>query len=301
MSEFLSRPCPACGTAAGSDEVHSERRAEAMSLDELRPFWSGLFKEKVFFSYVRCPTCGLLYAPQFFTPDQLGELYADMAPNMALVPGDALAATQRGYWEAARRVAPLTGGFLEIGPDVGPLVRYAAQEGQFDHFWSFEPNRAVHAQLHEASLGKPHTISVDMDDLSEVPDGSVGLAFMVHVLDHLLDPMAMLRQIRSKLKPDGILAIVTHNEASTLRRLMGVKFPPFCLQHPELYNPRSIKAVLNRADFGQVEVERSKNFFPLSFMVRQAAWTAGMNLDRLPLPKTAVGLRLGNMMTTARA
>ena len=270
-----------------------------MTLAELRPFWSGLFKEKVFFTYERCGACGQLYAPHFYTNGQLGELYANMAPNMEDVPGPALEATQRGYWRAAKRRRLPPGGFLEIGPDIGYIVRHAAKEGDFDRFWLFEPNRAVHTELADAAGERPHVISTDMDDLSPVPDGSISLAVMIHVLDHLLDPIAILKQIEAKLRPGGVLMIVTHNEKSLLRRLMGVKFPPFCLQHPELYNPASMTALLQRAGYTSVDVGRSANFFPIAFMLRQAAWTVGLDLARLPLPKLPVGLKLGNMITFA--
>lgn len=298
-SEFPSRACPACGASEARDEMSSERRAEGMTLDELRPFWSGLFKEKVFFTYARCTACGLLFAPRFYTADQLGELYANMAPNMEDVPGPALEATQLGYWRAAKRRKLPRGGYLEIGPDIGYIVRHAAQEGEFDRFWLFEPNRAVHGAIAEAAGHRPHVISTVMDNLSPVPDGSISLAVMIHVLDHLLDPLAILRQIEAKLRPGGTVMIATHNERSLLRRIMGVKFPPFCLQHPELYNPDSITALLKRAGYAQVEVGRSANFFPIAFMLRQAAWTAGIDLSRIPLPKLPVGLKLGNMITFA--
>lgn len=94
--------------------------------------------------------------------------------------------------------------------------------------------------------------------------------------------------------------LVTHNEGSLLRRLMGRRWPPFCLQHPELYNPRSIAGLLARTGYSSVRVKRAKNYFPLAFMARQAAHAAGLKLDRVPLPQTVVGLRLGNMLTLAR-
>jgi len=297
---FLQRACPACGGDTRKSEVHSTPRAEQMPFEELRQYWSGLFTDKVFFSYERCDSCGLLFAPNYFTPEQLGELYADMAPNMELVPSDALEATQRGYWNAAKRRAPLSGGFLEIGPDIGYIVGHAAREGQFEHFWLFEPNQAVHAQLAEAAQGKPHDISVAMDDLSIVPDSSIGLAVMVHVLDHILDPIASLERILQKLKPGGVLLIVTHNEKSLLRTVMSKRWPPFCLQHPEIYNPESMKRMVTRAGYSSVEVERSKNYFPLAFIARQAAFTFGLKLDKLPLPNTSIGLKLGNLITLAR-
>lgn len=300
QTNFLRRPCPSCGSAAPTPEVQSAKPAEALSLDQLRPYWSGLFKEKIFFSYERCRTCRLLFAPSYFTDGQLGELYADMAPNMDLVPSDALEATQRGYWNAAAKASPLDGGYLEIGPDIGYIVRHAVAEGRFDKYWLFEPNAAVHAALAEATGGKPHEISTEMKDLSIVPDGSVGLAVMVHVLDHLLDPKAMLERIRVKLKPDGVLMIVTHNEASVLRRVMGNRWPPFCLQHPEIYNPSSMEGIVRRADYDSVEVSRSTNYFPIGFMVRQAAYTVGVDLGKVPLPQSSLGLKLGNMITLAR-
>lgn len=299
MTEFLHRPCPSCGADAPREEVHSEPRAEGMTLDQLRPYWSGLFKEKLFFSYDRCTGCGLLFAPTFFDRAQLEDLYSDMAPNMDLVPSDALEATQHGYYRAAMAGTDLSGGFLELGPDIGWIVRHAAQSDRLDQFWLVEPNRSVHAPLAAACAGKPHDILTDLDDLSPVPDGSVALAVMVHVLDHLLDPLATLTAVRRKLKPGGRLMIVTHNEGSLLRRVMGNRWPPFCLQHPELYNPGSMTNLVKRAAYARVRVERSKNYFPIEFMARQAAYTVGVKLDRLPLPKASIGLKLGNMITIA--
>jgi len=301
VTSFLTRNCPACGADGGRAEKSSATPAESLSLEQLKPYWRGLFQEKVFFTYDRCRQCGLLYAPVFFDQDQLGELYSAMAPNMDAVPTDAIEATQRVYFEEATEGLKVSGNFLEIGPDVGYIVAHAASDPRFEHFYLFEPNKAVHADLGAATNGRPFTISEDMDDLSAVPDGSVALALMVHVLDHLLDPKAMLEQIRKKLKPGGRVAIVTHNERSLLRSVMGTRWPPFCLQHPELYNPQSITRLLNSAGYGKVEVHGSKNYFPLSFMVRQAAYTAGIKLERVPLPKTVLGLRLGNIMTIASA
>jgi SAM-dependent methyltransferase len=301
VTSFITRDCPACGTNGGIAEASSQTRAETLSLDQLRPYWRGLFQEKVFFTYDRCGACGLLYAPVFFDQAQLGELYSAMAPNMDAVPTDAIEATQRVYFEEATAGLSVSGNYLEIGPDVGYIVGHAASDERFEHFYLFEPNKAVHAELGAAATGRPHTISEDMNDLSAVPDGSVALALMVHVLDHLLDPKAMLEQISKKLNPGGRVAIVTHNERSLLRSVMGKRWPPFCLQHPELYNPQSITKLLKGAGYDKIEVHGSKNYFPLSFMVRQAAYTAGIKLRRVPLPKMVLGLRLGNIMTIAGA
>lgn len=298
-SQYLQRACPVCKSSQSALEVHSAQKAEALTLADVSDHWSGLFKEKVFFSYNRCQACGTLFAPVYFTGDQLGSLYANMAPNMEVVQSGALVATQRGYWDRAVRLGNLTGSYLEIGPDVGYIVEHAVRESRFDKLWLFEPNVAVHGTLAAAAGAVPHQISAAMDDLSGVPDGSVGLAFMVHVLDHLLDPMDSLYQIRRKLRPGGKLIIVTHNEKSLLRTLMGNRWPPFCLQHPQIYSPDSITKLIRASGYSAVQVERSVNYFPLDFMIRQAAFGLGFSLGSMSLPRTVLGLKLGNMLTIA--
>jgi hypothetical protein len=59
--------------------------------------------------------------------------------------------------------------------------------------------------------------------------------------------------------------------------------------------------LLGRAGYAGMQVTRSRNYFPLPFLVRQAAWTVGVKLDRVALPEIPLGLRLGNMLTLAIA
>ena len=121
-------------------------------------------------------------------------------------------------------------------------------------------------------------------NLSVVPDESVGVAVLVHVLDHLLDPADMLRQVARKLRPGGGILLVTHNERSLLRKALGNKWPPFCMQHPELYSPASIRRILGATGYSRVSVRRSKNYFPVKFLAKQVGGLAGLDLSRFPLP-----------------
>jgi len=98
----------------------------------------------------------------------------------------------------------------------------------------------------------------------------------------------------------GTLLIVTHNEASLLRRVLGAKWPPFCLQHPQVYSPASITRLIADAGYRQIEVGPTRNYFPIGFLIRQAAWTVGIKLDAVPLPTVPVGLKLGNIVSVTR-
>lgn len=147
-SSYLHRNCPICGAAPPSNpEIASSPPAETMEFDELVPCWNGLFKAKVFFSYCRCPSCQLLYSPIFFTGEQLEKLYAQMPPNMDIVPRVSLEKTQAGYFDILQREVDLKGKLIEVGPDIGLFAKNCVERRAFDEYWLFEPNRDVEPAL----------------------------------------------------------------------------------------------------------------------------------------------------------
>jgi hypothetical protein len=272
-----------------------------MSYDMLVPYWNGFFKEKIFFSYERCLVCGLLYAPIFFDGDQLAKLYSQMPPNMDTVPIEALRRTQRGYFDVLAQHSPLGNNYLEVGPDIGLFTENCVRNSHFNKYWLFEPNRAVWPILDKAMKNTHYEIVPEMFGFARIPDRSVSAAIMIHVLDHLPDPLAMLKRMREKLIPGAILIIVTHNESSMLRRIFGRRWPPFCLQHPQLYNPASMRATMKAAGFQTVEIRRTVNHFPLHFLIKHLMWAMGAKVKDAPsFGNISVGLKLGNMLAVAQ-
>ncbi|WP_420146425.1 hypothetical protein [Sphingobium sp.] len=86
LPALRNRTCPCCGATDGKREIASPGDVEGMTLEQLRPYWHGLEKEKHFFPYRRCQRCALLYNPAFFDGAQLADLYSSMPPNMDMVP-----------------------------------------------------------------------------------------------------------------------------------------------------------------------------------------------------------------------
>jgi SAM-dependent methyltransferase len=298
---FLSRLCPVCSTEPSAKvDIKSDVVAEALDFDALVPCWNGFFKEKVFFSYTRCSCCNLLYAPTFFNGQQLEQLYGQMPPNMAEVPMEALRRTQRGYFDVLKSCSDLSGGFIEVGPDIGLFTENCVRDGSYDEYWLFEPNRDVLPTLTKIVEGHKYTVIHDMFGFSHVPDHTVSAAVMIHVLDHLLDPVATLRELREKLKPNARLLLVTHDESSLLRRIVGWRWPAFCLQHPQIYSPESMHNLLEAAGFDVIERRKTVNFFEISFLLKHLLWAFGFKTQSVPsFGRFTLGLKLGNMLTIA--
>jgi hypothetical protein len=276
------------------------QKAEDLNYDTLVPYWNGFFKDKIYFSYARCGGCGLLFAPIFYTPDQLTALYGQMPPNMDLVPKSALVRTQEGYFEELKNHSNLKNNYIEIGPDIGIFTENCSREGKFNHYWLCEPNKEVAHALAQSVGANPFTIIEDMFGFSKIPDQSSGVAVMVQVLDHLLDPVATLSELRTKLLPEAKILIVTHNEQSLLRKIVQWRWPAFCLQHPQIYNPKSITKLMDKAGYKIDSIKKTKNYFEVSFLIKHLLWAFGLKVKTIPsIFNFTIGLELGNIITIA--
>jgi len=300
-NSYLTRKCPICkNDAKYKIEISSLRKGESLDYESLVPYWNGFFKEKIFFSYARCSDCSLLYAPVFYQESELSELYGQMAPNMDLVPMDALIKTQRGYFKRLQKFSSLEGGYIEVGPDIGIFTKNCSRDGKFDKYWLCEPNRAVAGALAVAVDGYSYQIIEDMFGFEMIPNNNASVAVMIQVLDHLLDPVATLTELRAKLVPGAKLLLVTHNEQSLLRKIVGWRWPAFCLQHPQIYSPISITALLEKSGYNVNSIKRSTNYFEFSFLLKHLLWAFGIKVKSIPaIFNFTIGLKLGNIITIA--
>jgi hypothetical protein len=295
--------CPCCeAPAAGAARrAASAPPAESMPAEAHGSFLSGYGARRLFFTYVACPRCGAAYCPTYYSQEQLDRLYARQAENMADVPLAARLRTQERYARLLLGYSRRGGDYLEIGADNGSFAARCAQAGGFERFWLYEPNREVHGAIGERLSGRRFEIRTGrFTGQGEPGAGKVSTAVMIHVLDHLLDPLAMLRALGAALEPGGVLLIVTHDAASLLARALGRRWPPFTLQHPQLYTPAALRALLGRAGFETRRVAKTVNDFPFFFLARAACEVFGLpRIVPASLQGPLVGLRLGNIAAIA--
>jgi SAM-dependent methyltransferase len=223
-----------------------------------------------------------------------------MPDNTAGAPADVLSHTQEGYIEFLAAQRPLVGTYLEVGPDIGLAAGAACAAGRFDRAVLVEPNLAVHDQLAAATGSVPAEVVADLADLTAPVSADV--AVLVHVLDHLIEPVPYLKELRRHLAPGASVLIVVHNEASLLRRALGVRWPPFTLQHPQLFSPATLRTTLSAAGFEAAAVRPTTNVFPVRHVVKTAAALGGLDGGWTEaVPTWQVRVRLGNIMAVANA
>ena len=239
-----------------------------------------------------------MYCPVYFSGEQLNDLYSSMEDNTAGEKLHVLNDTQRSYVEILAGKTEVSGDWLELGGDIGLLTKHLFDLPKVKNVSVIEPNISVHPDLLKLIDGRGATAA----NWSGLPSTAHFNGIVaVHVLDHLLDLSGELDRIRTCLNNGGMAFFVTHDESSLLRKFLKSKWPPFCLQHPQLFNPNSISKVLEHNGFGSVNVTKTFNKFTLRHIAEVATNVIGFGSLVVNLvPPIAVRLKLGNIATLSR-
>jgi hypothetical protein len=282
-------------------DAKARMQAELMSWSEVRDFFIGLRNDQVFFSYFRCEECELLYCPWYFSKDQIALLYAAMPDNTMGEDKSTVSRTQSAYanWIMSRKDTS-NKRYLEVGPDIGLVANQIVKINKPEFVSFLEPNRSVRAELLESVAAVESKEVVDFID--ELVTKDFSLIVGVHVYDHLLDPVGDLANLRTRVEVGASLSIVVHNESSLLRKCMGPKWPPFCLQHPQLFNPQTQKKLFGKSGWELLEVKRSTNWYHMKYFVSMVASILGLSTSISKIfPNFEFPIRLGNTISMAKA
>lgn len=286
--------CPVCCERKPSHPWLQSKIAPADLLSQ----WSVSEEINCHFDYVKCPVCRTLFVEQYPDEKSLVRLYATCSDNV--YSGDEIAhrRTQLSYLKILEKYVTLNSSptILEFGPDVGVLAKAVSDLHAPSRYVMVEPNSGLHASL---STKIPNAeIWNDGADLAHEPDQTFDLIILVHVLDHMLDPIAKLEEMHRLLKPGGYLFTVTHNHNSMVRRVLRSNWPPYCLHHPQLFNERSKHIAFSNAGFEKIVIDSTVNYFPFGFLVSRLFTTVGLQAELSFGP--VIKIKTGNIFGVAR-
>ena len=295
------RNCPLCDSdlSCAKPEIVSNKPANLMTFEEVKSYFVGIRKGQVFFTYYRCLKCDLLYCPYYFNEDQLRMLYAEMPDNLMGEAKSIVSKTHMWYvnWIMSKQI--FAKNYIEIGPDIGLVTREIDARLPIEHAFLVEPNKNVHMEL---SLNMPNCKDKNIvENLDNVEFSNFDLVVGIHVYDHLLEPVSDLKKLNKMCATNSNLAIVVHNEKSKLRYFMKKAWPPFCLQHPQLYNPNTLSKLLELSGWQLVEFGSSINWFNLRHLSEMGIRALGMPeyLSKF-FPDIQLPFKLGNIISWSR-
>jgi SAM-dependent methyltransferase len=166
------------------------------------------------FKLVECRHCGLIYQNPKLTLEELPQYYPDTYQPYLKNPEDEASPTQRfsNQHQVDRRCrhvikhAPHQGHILDIGCATGLFLNGMKQAGWQTSGVELSTYAATYAQQQFGLSVFNGTV-----EAAAFPDEQFDVVTMWDVLEHVIDPLATLHEIRRILKPGGMLAVSLPN------------------------------------------------------------------------------------------
>lgn len=224
--------------------------------------------------YRECATCGHIFLSPVPTPEELKEYYRAaafsgtgesrsndagkvslFARGVGFAEHRLLEKRSRRYHEAHRYLPPAAGDaprLLDMGCGDGATLQKFQGRG-----WEICGVDISAAAIQEAR-GKVPEATLQVSDLEEtvLELGRFDLVRLDNVLEHVLNPEAVVRAARNYLREGGALAIyVPHGRSLSMRLLRSRSVSHWVPFHLNLFTAASLTALLERAGFASVRVD----------------------------------------------
>jgi SAM-dependent methyltransferase len=266
--------CWICGDTATAP-VDAGDVADALTPDDLR------ITDKRYgltLPLVRCGACGFVYASG---SGRLGlaSLYAELDDDEYGASAEARRRQMAHLlrWAMPGRARP--GRLLDVGAASGILLAEAAAAG-FDGV-GVEPSLPLAARAREHGLDVHDGVLPHPELDGEVFD----VVTLVDVIEHVDDPLDLLRRCREHLAPGGRLVVVTPDQGSVAARALGRRWWHRRLAHVGYFDRSTLTLALQRTGFAAERWGRPRWYFPVGYLAtRVGQYVPGAGRRRATTP-----------------
>lgn len=172
---------------------------------------------------------------------------------------------------------------LDCGAAYGALMDAAREEG-------WEPYGIELAAEAAAAIGakfgadRIYSGPFEQARFATLGEAAFDAVFMCDFIEHVRDPLSVLRKTASLLRPGGRLVVTTPNGSSFTARAMGASWPHSKVEHLYFFDPHNLGLLLDRVGMKVERARRAKKVLDLEYLRSQfntyprAVVTPAMNL-----------------------
>lgn len=199
-----------------------------------------------------CEGCGLIFLSPRPSAAEMAEHYADFYDKEGGEqprPNKRQQRRAHRHFRRVQRLCPQATRLLEVGAGDGYFLHTAREAGLKVAGVELSAPRVARAKEWfdiELFAGDVHH--------APFPTGSFEVAAMFQLLEHLHDPDAVLRRVRTLLKPGGMLIVSTPNALAYARKKRSVdtwRIP----RHLFFFTPRTLVRLVESCGFRPIETK----------------------------------------------
>jgi 2-polyprenyl-3-methyl-5-hydroxy-6-metoxy-1,4-benzoquinol methylase len=213
----------------------------------------------------RCRSCGFVFADGDEL-QQLTVLYERLADPDYLGDREPRALQMRWLIEKILESHRQARTLLDVGAGAGLLVAEARNRG-FDalgvepsHFLVEHGQRAHDVQLLQGVLPHPELAGRRFDVVS-----------LIDVVEHVTDPVGLLRQCAAMLNPGGVVLVVTPDIGSLTARVMDGRWWHYRVAHIGYFSSASIVSAAQQAGLQITSQFRPRWYFRVHYLAERLA------------------------------
>lgn len=219
--------------------------------------------------YWECAGCGLLYQDPL--PDAAEMQKFVDAEYSSGVYQEYVQVRELKYATFRRRLALIRprvpgGRLLDVGCACGYLIDVALEAGYDAYGVEFSAAAAAQA----SSRAQPRIVVANVDRITAEGLGEFDVITAFDIIEHSLDPLNFLADLRALLRPGGLLVLTTPDSRHALRFVMGARWPMLQpLQHTFLFSRTGIRLALARAGLTPGDVLPATKCLTLDYLAGQ--------------------------------
>ncbi len=225
------------------------------------------------YNVIECKTCEFKHVIPIPTSEELGKLYKEEFYSTKKPTYFKSTEEDLGWWEMTYRnyyqmfekyCQKGNRRLLEIGSGPGYFLK-CGKELDWDVL-GFEPSKQAFEYSQKFGV---KVINKFFDEKNIKEYGKFNVIYMNTVIEHLPDPVSIIKIAKNILKSKGIICIISPNDYNPLQNILrnNLGYKPWWVappQHINYFNFESIKKLLERLGF---EIIESTGTFPMEFFL----------------------------------
>jgi 2-polyprenyl-3-methyl-5-hydroxy-6-metoxy-1,4-benzoquinol methylase len=208
----------------------------------------------------RCRRCGFIFADRADLQN-LAALYEQLSDAGYLESQQARSRQMRWLLDRVLRARPDARTLLDVGAGAGLLVAEAQRRNLVAA--GVEPSRFL---VQRARQFDRVELLQGLFPHPQLAGRTFDVICLVDVIEHVTDPVQLLRDCATALNPDGLVVVVTPDVESLMATLLGHRWWHYRLAHVGYFSKRSMRRAAAEAGLLPVADVRAKWFFPVDYI-----------------------------------